>query len=68
MNYLSNQFPTVEEGIKALKEAVAIRDRMGGAMFYNILNDDCCSIANKLVSMGANREEIGQILGKGTYA
>jgi hypothetical protein len=68
MNYLSIDFKTLEEGIRALKEAVEIRDKMGGAMYYNILNDDCCSIANKLTSMGANREEVGKILGKGSFA
>jgi hypothetical protein len=67
MNYLSDKFESIEQGIEKLKEAVSIRDQMGGAMYYNILNDDCCEMAITLASMGANREELSKILGKGTH-
>ena len=66
MNYLQGQynFESIEEGMKKLKEAVSIRDQMGGAMYFNMLNEDCCAIANKLSSMGADRQEISNLLGK----
>lgn len=67
MNYLADNFTTIEEGTEALRKAVALRDSMGGDLYYNILNDDCCSIANKLAAAGANRAEIGKILGAGTF-
>ena len=57
MNMLKNDFETVEEGMKKLKDAISIRDKMGGALYYNILNDDCYEIAQKLVSIGAKRSE-----------
>ena len=31
---------------------------MGGALYWNILNDDCIEIAKKLVSIGANPKEV----------
>jgi len=67
MNYLSDKFESIEQGIEKLKEAVSIRDQMGGAMYYNILNGDCCEMASKLASMGAVREELSKILGNGTH-
>ena len=51
MNYLHDflNFTTVEEGEKnlkkALKKAYSIRD---GALYWNIANDDCKKIAQKL--------------------
>jgi hypothetical protein len=53
MNYLQHlaEFTTVEEGEKNLKEAIAQKNKMGGAMYYNILNDDCIEINNKLENL-----------------
>lgn len=62
MNMLNDKFDTIEEGIQKLKEGVALRNRMGGALYWNILNDDCMEIARKLRMMGADRGEIGNIL------
>lgn len=69
MNYLHKnlQFATFEEGLEKLKDAVSIRDKMGGAMYWNILNDDCCEIANAIRQQYGRREEIGEILGEGNY-
>ena len=66
MNYTKplSETETIEDGIARLKETVKIRDSMGGAMYFNILNDDCCELASQLVRRGANREEIHDILGK----
>ncbi len=61
------EFSTVEEGMIKLKESVSLRDKMCGAMYYNILNDDCCEIANKLKSLGADRQSVSNVLGEGTH-
>lgn len=70
MNYLQQyaDFTTNEEGIEKLKEAVKLRDQMGGAMYWNIMNEDCCEIADKLSRMGADRDQISAILGVGTHS
>ena len=66
MNYTKPLAETesIEDGIKRLKETVNIRDGMGGAMYFNILNDDCCELASQLVRRGADRNEVHGILGK----
>ena len=50
MNYLEKfwEFKTIEDGEKNLKEAYNLRDQMGGALYWNILNDDCKEISQKL--------------------
>lgn len=69
MEYLHKHldFDTYEKGIEQLKAAVAIRDKMGGALYYNIMNDDCVEIANKIQSRFGRKAEIGDILGEGNY-
>jgi hypothetical protein len=68
MNFeVYGSFQTKEQGIEKLKQAVEIRDKMGGAMYFNMLNDDCCEIANRLTAMGADKKEIGNIIGKDNY-
>lgn len=69
MNYMekSLEFETYEEGIAKLKDAVSIRDAMGGAMYWSILNEDCCEIANAIRKKYGRTEEIGKILGEGNY-
>lgn len=57
----------LKEAMDELKEKVRQRDRMGGALWWNILNAECCSIANKCAELGANIAEIEEILGKGTF-
>lgn len=63
MNYLSFQTETLPERIEELKKAVETRDKMGGAMYWNILNDDCFEMADKLVAQGADKYEIANIIG-----
>lgn len=50
MNYLHRfiEFSTIEEGETNLKDAESIRDQMGGALYYNIMSDDCEEIRKKL--------------------
>jgi len=50
MNFLQKhlEFDTVEEGEKKLADAIHLRDQMGGALYWNIMNDDCREISAKL--------------------
>lgn len=62
MNMLNANFENIETGMQKLKDAVSLRNKMGGALYYNILNDDCNEIASKLRNMGADADEIIAIL------
>jgi hypothetical protein len=64
---LDKNFNTVEEGLEKLKKSVKIRNQMGGAMYWNILNDECCEIGNRLLSMGGKYVEIGSLIGEGNF-
>lgn len=56
-----------EEVFEQLKQSVGVRNQMGGAMYWNILNDECCEIANKCLALGIDRSEITPLLGEGNY-
>lgn len=58
-------FETKEQGLEKLKEAVSARNKMGGALYWNIVNADCEEIADKLFSMGMSMSEIQKILNGG---
>jgi len=62
---LDIEFSTLDEGKEKLKRAIGIRNQMGGALYYNICNDDCAELANKLVVAGADRGEVSTIIGSG---
>lgn len=62
MNMLDANFNDIETGLQKLKDAVSLRNKMGGALYYNILNDDCNEIADKLRTLGADPDEIIAIL------
>ncbi len=55
MNYMQKwfNFSTIEEGKQNLKEAMELRDNMGGALYWNLCNDDCIEISRKLSDMEA---------------
>lgn len=55
-------FETKEQGLEKLKETVAIRNQMGGALYWNIVNDQCLEIADKLSYMGVSSAELREIL------
>jgi hypothetical protein len=58
---------TKEEALEQLKNSVKARDMMGGVLYWNILNDECCEIANKCIELGVDKSEITCLLGEGNY-
>ena len=58
---------TKEEAIKLLKETAKTRDQMSGAMYFNMLNNDCCEISNKAKSLGADHNELVDIVGRENF-
>ncbi len=69
MNYTKSLSPTetIEEGITRLKQVVQTRDAMGGAMYFNIMNDDACELANQLLQRGADGTQLADIVGKENF-
>lgn len=62
MNNPQFDFETKEQGLENLKQVISIRNKMGGALYWNIMNDDCIEIALKLQSMGVSSDEINAII------
>lgn len=62
MNFEQHEFSTKEEGLEKLKGAARLRNQMGGALYWNILNDDCLRMADRLLSMGVSRDTLAGIL------
>ncbi len=60
---LDTKFITIEEGMEKLRGAVNTRNMMGGVMYFNICEEDCLRIADRLVSMGADKNTIAEIGG-----
>ncbi|MDD2564083.1 MAG: hypothetical protein PHU27_07710 [Salinivirgaceae bacterium] len=56
-------YTTVEEGIKKLRERVNIRDQMGGALYWNVFNDECMCLGDRLIDDGADGNLIAEIGG-----
>lgn len=62
LNFRQYEFTTEEEGLENLKKAVKLRDRMCGALYWSILNDDCIEIEMRLRGMGVKEETLKSIL------
>ena len=62
MNLKIFEFETLEQGMEKLKDAVTARNQMGGSLYWNIVNDDCLEIADRLYEMGGDKAEIVKIL------
>lgn len=58
----SKNFETIKEGMEELKRAVDTRNKMGGALYWSIINDECCQIGNKIMDMGGNKEKVSNLL------
>lgn len=69
MNYTEPllETETVEVGIERLKRTVEIRNSMGGAMYFNMMNDDACELANQLSNRGVDRTILSNILGTNNF-
>ena len=57
----------VNKMIEELKDKVKLRDSMGGNLYYNVMNDECCQLANECISIGCDREQVSKILGHRTF-
>lgn len=57
----------IQQEIAELKKHVALRDQMGGNLYYNIINDECCQKAQALADKGVDKDELSEILGPGTH-
>lgn len=53
--------------LEELNKKVKLRDSMGGALYWNVMNDECCKLANKCRDTGIEHTTIAEILGKGTF-
>lgn len=45
------KFETIDQGMTALTEKKALRDKMGGAMWWNVLNDECLKLADDITAL-----------------
>lgn len=62
LNFRQHEFSTTEEGLEKLKKAVRLRNGMGGALYWNIMNDDCYEMSSRLLNMGVDRDVLTNIL------
>jgi|AGTN01.1.fsa_nt_gi hypothetical protein len=58
---LDIDFQTTDEGIEKLKKAVSIRNQMGGALYFNICEEDCLRLADALTAKGVDKDLIAGI-------
>jgi hypothetical protein len=58
---------SLKNAMEMLLRRVAIRDQMGGALYWNILNEECCLIADRCAVLGGDKRKIGSILGEGNF-
>lgn len=54
-------YTTTEEGIEKLRGRVNLRNSMCGAIYWNITNDQCLSLGNRLIKDGADKNLIAEI-------
>lgn len=58
----------VDSLLEALQKTVATRNVMGGALYWNILNEQACEIANRLLALGVDADKIRTISGLATWS
>ncbi len=56
-----------EKDYEELRKKVNLRDQMCGNLYWNIMNDECCELANEISAKGGDKSKISEILGKGTH-
>lgn len=62
LNFRQHEFDTVDVGLEKLRGAVKLRNEMGGALYWNIVNDDCLEMASRLLDMGVEKDVLEGIL------
>lgn len=60
---LNIKYETNEQGIEELKKAVGIRNQMGSALYFNILDDECLTLAQDLANNGIDKKTLAEIGG-----
>lgn len=55
---LDIEYTTIEEGMEKLKKNIETRNQMGGALYWNICNDDCIKLARSLINAGVDMKEV----------
>lgn len=51
--------------MNAVRFQVGVRNTMGGAMYWNVCNDEACICASHALALGADRKELEVLLGAG---
>ena len=55
------------DAVIKLREKVNLRNQMGGSLYWNALNDECCKLADECISLGCTYSQISEILEYGTF-
>ena len=58
-------FNDVTDGMRKLESNIALRNKIGGSMYWNICNDDCFRMADALYAKGGNKQAIQNLLDRG---
>jgi hypothetical protein len=58
---------TKEKAMEQLIRTVSLRNRMGGALYFNVLNAEACMIAERCIELGIDRTVIEATLGAGNF-
>ncbi|MFZ3171944.1 MAG: hypothetical protein WA118_08195 [Carboxydocellales bacterium] len=54
-----------EKLLEELAEHVRVRNQMGGDLWYNVMHDECCKIADKCVALGLPSQKVYQTVMNG---
>ena len=60
---LDTKYATTDEGVEKLKKGVSIRNQMGGALYFSVLEDECLMLADRLTADGVDKKKIAEIGG-----
>jgi hypothetical protein len=58
VDIFNKNFKTVEDGLNLLRKAINVRNNMSGAVYWEVVDDECSIIITKLQSLGASDEQI----------
>ncbi len=57
----------LEEAMKLLREQVRLRNQMGGKLYFDVLNDECCQLGNRARELGGSYAEIADTIGRQNF-